>query len=805
MDDARQMDLPQLLADWAWLRRLARGLTSDEALAEDAVQETFLAAARRPPEQRPGGARGWLATVLRNQLRNHHRTRRRSRSEPASAAIEAAAAEEASPEMLAERMQLQRRVAGLVLDLPAPLRDVVLLSYAEELTSEQVGARLGLPAGTVRWRLNRAVDRLRQDLDGAQGGDRARWRRVLLPLAAGGVRRAPPLPGRAGVAGGLWAGAAVVLAVGGALLSQRACARPENPRAASRAAAMEPAVVVAPAVTPPALPPPAVVAPAGEPAVDTLDPDEPAVELRGVVLDTGGGPITAATVTARSQRETPGGLQERTLATRSDERGRYALRLPATHHVVRATSPGYAAEERDLWLASDYDHPFHLNPEARVAGVVLDGTTGRPVAGARIGLEPGEGKRPPVEGTTSDGDGRFELRGLDPGQYALGAREGERIGRSGSLVVRLGAVIEGVVLSIRPGLALAGEVTDADGRPLPGVELHLARGEDPLLGEDAGRTGPAGAFRIGALPPGTFHLTMIAEGHPALTRRFALPGDDRAPVVWKLPRGVELAGRVVDRDGLPVAGARVTASPDTTGDEGVLMSARAFSGSDGSFRVRGVIPGPSSLIAERRGLGRSLAVALDVPAKGLSDLVLKVGAGAYLRGRVRWDSGEPARSAQVVAEGPGSDQTFTDNQGAFEIGPLPPGRYEVDALWPNFPIRTTGGGPRPDHVEVELDAGGAQTLTLELRARRTTVRGQIRDQAGNPVEGAEVQASNQPPQPAFPYHPRAVSDADGQFQVTSIPAGRFTLYVRHPDHEPREHHGVTSAGTVEVRLIPRAR
>ena len=64
-------DLDRLLDHSQWLRPMARALVHDEHLAEDVLQETYLAAVRRPPTEAPLGA--WLAHVLRNVVRMHAR------------------------------------------------------------------------------------------------------------------------------------------------------------------------------------------------------------------------------------------------------------------------------------------------------------------------------------------------------------------------------------------------------------------------------------------------------------------------------------------------------------------------------------------------------------------------------------------------------------------------------------------------------------------------------------------------------------------------------------------------------------
>jgi hypothetical protein len=87
--DARALALEELLVHAAWVRRLARSLTQDEARAEDATQDAFEAALERPPV-RTANLRGWLARVLTNAARSRGRAEsRRARRERAGARPEA--------------------------------------------------------------------------------------------------------------------------------------------------------------------------------------------------------------------------------------------------------------------------------------------------------------------------------------------------------------------------------------------------------------------------------------------------------------------------------------------------------------------------------------------------------------------------------------------------------------------------------------------------------------------------------------------------------------------------------------------
>jgi RNA polymerase sigma-70 factor (ECF subfamily) len=171
------LEIEALLAESDWLRALAGSLLRPGAEAEDLVQETWLAALRRPPRTE-GEPRPWLARVARNLARNTRRERSRR------AAREAFAHEEPTPPgpaTLAQAAEAQRLLAEAVTRLAPELRDVVVLRYFHGLDSRAAGARLGVPGSTVRNRIARALEALRADLDRRRGGREA-WAAVLAPL-----------------------------------------------------------------------------------------------------------------------------------------------------------------------------------------------------------------------------------------------------------------------------------------------------------------------------------------------------------------------------------------------------------------------------------------------------------------------------------------------------------------------------------------------------------------------------------------------------------------------------------------------
>jgi RNA polymerase sigma-70 factor (ECF subfamily) len=169
-----------LMADAGWSRRLAASLLGDASAADDARHEAWLAARGAPPAPDLEEPRSWMRTVLANTLRSRRRSelRRRAR-EKVSAALPDAVA---TPEELLARLEVQKTLATLVTSLAEPARQMVLLRFFEGLTSAEIGAAIGAPAGTVRWRLKAAIDELREGLERRYGAGERDWRLALLPL-----------------------------------------------------------------------------------------------------------------------------------------------------------------------------------------------------------------------------------------------------------------------------------------------------------------------------------------------------------------------------------------------------------------------------------------------------------------------------------------------------------------------------------------------------------------------------------------------------------------------------------------------
>jgi DNA-directed RNA polymerase specialized sigma24 family protein len=113
-----RVDPTSLLEQGPWIARLARSLTSDDDLARDLTQETYVAALRAPPRD-AALLKPWIARVLQNLVRQ------RRRSDSNRRAREAAQARHEwlpSASDTAERLEMQRRLVDALAGLDEPLR-----------------------------------------------------------------------------------------------------------------------------------------------------------------------------------------------------------------------------------------------------------------------------------------------------------------------------------------------------------------------------------------------------------------------------------------------------------------------------------------------------------------------------------------------------------------------------------------------------------------------------------------------------------------------------------------------------------
>lgn len=154
---------------------LARRVLRDSSLAEDAVQEAFLAvwsgAARFVPER--AKAAGWVMMLVHRRAVDLVRHEQCRRADPLPDTVEygedMSAADAVWLHMERERVQAALR------RLPDQQREALELAYYRGFTQTELAERLGRPLGTIKSQMHAGLSNLRDLLDTPVGEEQA-WK-----------------------------------------------------------------------------------------------------------------------------------------------------------------------------------------------------------------------------------------------------------------------------------------------------------------------------------------------------------------------------------------------------------------------------------------------------------------------------------------------------------------------------------------------------------------------------------------------------------------------------------------------------
>lgn len=438
--------------------------------------------------------------------------------------------------------------------------------------------------------------------------------------------------------------------------------------------------------------------------------------------------------------------------------------------------------------------------ESPVAGAELEVTRSRTFEGGRGGqrfalnVVDASGGRPVG---SSGADGRFEIRGLAPGDYSLRVR---KPGYATELVdpVKVGEGSEPLSIVLGPGASITGRVVRKNGDGVEGVRIAaLPKGAGRMRPRDTldEPTGPDGFFAVDGLKPGeSYDLTTFRPTGPGPEKR-----DVQAPsegVELVVPGGGGVKGTVVDAEtGSPVTEFDVSYEPDRAGARGgmvIRMVSRGPGGrsgtgthvetEDGSFVLEDVPPGSWQVSVNAKGYQAGRVGSVVVEEGSVREGVeVKLAKGAVLSGRVTdARSGRAIRDAsigkQASGEGggrlpipglEGEDGVTTDADGRFAIEGIAPGTYKLTARHVDYAeeSQTVEVNERGGDAEIRLTSGGVVAGVVVSDSRR-------------PVDNVEVSLTGAG-EGSFGRMlgggPQTATDATGRFRFDHLAAGRYTV------------------------------
>ena len=449
----------------------------------------------------------------------------------------------------------------------------------------------------------------------------------------------------------------------------------------------------------------------------------------------------------------------------TDDQGRFEIGdVPPGTYMVSCRADGYRdAEVKDVEVPEGgAAGPVDLTLASAYGLVVsIDGHDGAPLAGAQVTVGERDGRDYIVQWEdTTDATGQFRLHVRTADIEVVASADGHVNARRRTKLV-IGE--EGQVkLILQPGGAMKGRIVSKDTGKAPEdmgkSRLFLSRS---VVGR--GSSGPVGIgigvddegwFTDRGLAPGPYSLTVRGAGYRPLELepRVLEAGKVLDWGTIELVRGTRVDVTVVDKDGRPVVGARITKQ------YGLSLRIVTDHRGQATFYVGTV--GELRLQARHQDAGERhaapLTIAEDTQQISVTIELLPTG---VVTGRLFDPDGKllpHTRTGLLSADINLAWTEDTDDQGRFRFDSLPTGRYKMN----NVPVFTVGPG---------------ETVVRDRHQRpKLRVRGLVLDAQGAPAAGCRIDLV-----------PRRGPDGGwatprGPARIRTDAEGRFVIEERHP-------------------------
>ena len=444
--------------------------------------------------------------------------------------------------------------------------------------------------------------------------------------------------------------------------------------------------------------------------------------------------------------------------------------------ALRARAEGRGAVEHQLPIDEPPDrivhHTMPLPRGARISGTVVD-PDGKPLSSASVYVETIDTSvwhrdTSPIK---TDATGAWKLNALASGTYALTAASRDfTTGPAVRIEVDGKTPRDGIVVRVDYGAQLVGTVFDAAGKPSPGAAVQLkSEGYWNAVADDDG------VFRFLGVREGDYVLAASSTTQSSERYRVELIRNKRVDVELHLVES-SIAGIVVDTNGKPVAGARVSVR---LRNQFHVWGRRDLTDADGRFDVRGVPPGDYAVDARRADQQDGETVGPETTVQSGDRAVKLVLPGVTtVTGRVLLD-GAPLRSFGLIV-------AVRDGQGDGNWRQTPPrmihrddGRFTQRGVLAAARTIVIGGFDIAHKViDVDIPEGDVFDLGDINVDRGQIVRGRVTDASGAPVAGSTVVARQQPgvvrgdPDPLqrrMLGGATATTDEHGDYELVGIP------------------------------------
>jgi protocatechuate 3,4-dioxygenase beta subunit len=488
-------------------------------------------------------------------------------------------------------------------------------------------------------------------------------------------------------------------------------------------------------------------------------------------------------------------------------------------------------------------------PKSVLRGHVYAADGSGPLRRAAINLR-ADRRQGETYNATSNAQGAWEIRDVDAGTYTLSCSRNGFVSqtygqrdqmRPGTPVnVRPGQEIKDLNFKLIRGGVISGAIQDDEGEPVVGAGIQVLarnyrRGMPSVNPIGLATSDDRGQYRVYNLTPGRYYVQATARGFaPMVSGPLGEESLSFAPIYYpnsinlqdaqrvevragaEVPRidltlrqvpTYRVLGKVIDsRTGKNVSGGMVQVMP---GD----LTIRYFNSggqirSDGTFRLQGLLPGKYRLMVmtQEEGRNRPMWKPFELGAANIDDLVVTVGGGTTVRGRVVFDGGGLAAGTGVslmpkadrgAMIGMGGDyRNVNSKDGTFEFTDVQPGEYEIYAQMPRPGGASNDVVPYTREVRLNgediLERGltvvenvAVNDVEVIIDARSGVVTGRALNDSGETISGASVVFF--PSEPKLRekdrYFKTATADQNGNFTLRGIVPGEYFALIW-PESDP---------------------